>query len=226
MSLTHCQCRQRILASVCMTAKHMTGHSLAALSNLCAGNCVWHAARLMHTSSWSSALDWPGNQLAAGIHASSQACSNEWSCMLCYNTSCLAACFLVDRPQAPKLVTCESQMQIKTSNKFMKGMLAVLAAATVALGPVAMFNLYVVPYWINVVWLDIVTYLHHHGPHDEQERMPWYRGEVRSFPWLPAVLLLCSRCAICPHACAPGLPWALWPLVWGTAASVAGSLAA
>ena len=73
-----------------------------------------------------------------------------------------------------------SLLQIKTSNNFLKGALAILAAATVAVGPLAMFNLYVVPYWINVVWLDIVTYLHHHGPHDETERMPWYRGAVRS----------------------------------------------
>lgn len=41
------------------------------------------------------------------------------------------------------------------------------------------FNLYFVPYWANVVWLDIVTYLHHHGPSDPDEKIPWYRGEVR-----------------------------------------------
>lgn len=29
---------------------------------------------------------------------------------------------------------------------------------------------------INVVWLDVVTYLHHHG---YDEKVPWYRGEVR-----------------------------------------------
>ena len=60
----------------------------------------------------------------------------------------------------------------------MKGMLAVLAAATVALGPVAMFNLYFMPYWVGVVWLDVVTYLHHHGAEDPNEQVPWYRGEV------------------------------------------------
>ncbi|KAJ9520564.1 hypothetical protein QJQ45_007433 [Haematococcus lacustris] len=32
-----------------------------------------------------------------------------------------------------------------------------LAAATYTLGPLAIFNLYVIPYWINVVWLDVVT---------------------------------------------------------------------
>ncbi len=68
-------------------------------------------------------------------------------------------------------------LQIETSNKFLKGMWAVLAVSTLALGPLAMINLYAVPYWINVVWLDAVTYLHHHGPHDN-EPVPWYRGKV------------------------------------------------
>ena len=62
---------------------------------------------------------------------------------------------------------------------YLQGMLAVLAASTLWLGPVAMLKLYVLPYWINVVWLDVVTYLHHHGPSDASEKMPWYRGEVR-----------------------------------------------
>lgn len=61
-------------------------------------------------------------------------------------------------------------------------MWTVLAGFTVALGPLAMFNLYFMPYWINVMWLDAVTYLHHHGPEDQQQ-IPWYRGEVYSF-WL------------------------------------------
>ena len=69
-------------------------------------------------------------------------------------------------------------LQIRTTNAFLKGMLGILAVCTVALGPLAMFNLYFMPYWINVVWLDIVTYLHHHGPEDETEKVPWYRGEV------------------------------------------------
>ena len=72
-------------------------------------------------------------------------------------------------------------VQIKTSNAFMKGMLGILAAATLALGPVAMFNLYFMPYWVGVVWLDIVTYLHHHGSEDPQEQIPWYRGQVNPY---------------------------------------------
>ncbi|KAG2496135.1 hypothetical protein HYH03_005738 [Edaphochlamys debaryana] len=70
---------------------------------------------------------------------------------------------------------------VETTNAYMLGMLAVLAACTIKLGPLMMFNLYLIPYWINVVWLDIVTYLHHHGSHDENEKMPWYRGEQWSY---------------------------------------------
>ena len=69
--------------------------------------------------------------------------------------------------------------QVETSNRFMLGMVAVLAGFTLALGPLAMFNLYFMPYWINVMWLDAVTYLHHHGPEDDS-KIPWYRGEVCS----------------------------------------------
>lgn len=53
----------------------------------------------------------------------------------------------------------------------MIGMLGVLAACTYALGPWMMFKLYMVPYWINVVWLDVVTYLHHHGSSDPNEKV-------------------------------------------------------
>ena len=75
------------------------------------------------------------------------------------------------------------------------GMVALLAACTFALGPLAMFNLYFVPYWINVVWLDAVTYLHHHGPHGD-EAVPWYRGKVRFM--LPACVV-CTRLALLRH---------------------------
>ena len=62
----------------------------------------------------------------------------------------------------------------------MLGFLAVLAASTVALGPIAMFNMYFMPYWVFVLFLDVVTYLHHHGTDDKNEQVPWYRGEVCS----------------------------------------------
>lgn len=78
-------------------------------------------------------------------------------------------------------------------------MWTVLAGFTVALGPLAMFNLYFMPYWINVMWLDAVTYLHHHGPEDQQQ-IPWYRGEV---PILLACILASlytqSKSSICQN---------------------------
>eukprot|EP00199_Chlamydomonas_sp_CCMP681_P002454 CAMPEP_0119105700 /NCGR_PEP_ID=MMETSP1180-20130426/3595_1 /TAXON_ID=3052 ORGANISM="Chlamydomonas cf sp, Strain CCMP681" /NCGR_SAMPLE_ID=MMETSP1180 /ASSEMBLY_ACC=CAM_ASM_000741 /LENGTH=417 /DNA_ID=CAMNT_0007090825 /DNA_START=69 /DNA_END=1322 /DNA_ORIENTATION=+ len=82
---------------------------------------------------------------------------------------------------ACNLFTPQEKPLVETSNAFMLGMLAILAAGTVALGPAAMFGLYVVPYWVNVVWLDVVTYLHHHGSSDPAEKMPWYRGEEWSY---------------------------------------------
>lgn len=35
------------------------------------------------------------------------------------------------------------------------------SAATVKFGLPFMAKMYLVPYWINVMWLDLVTYLHH-----------------------------------------------------------------
>ncbi|CAK0784080.1 sn-2 acyl-lipid omega-3 desaturase (ferredoxin), chloroplastic [Coccomyxa viridis] len=79
------------------------------------------------------------------------------------------------------LFTPAEEPLVRTTNAFLKGMLGILVVCTIALGPLAMFNLYFMPYWINVVWLDIVTYLHHHGPEDETEKVPWYRGEEWSY---------------------------------------------
>lgn len=79
------------------------------------------------------------------------------------------------------LFTPGERNMVLTTNAFLIGMLGVLAATTFALGPLAVFNLYVVPYWTFVVWLDVVTYLHHHGSSDLEEKMPWYRGEEWSY---------------------------------------------
>jgi omega-3 fatty acid desaturase (delta-15 desaturase) len=40
---------------------------------------------------------------------------------------------------------------VLTTNAYLIGMLAVLAACTIKLGPLAVLGLYVIPYWINVV---------------------------------------------------------------------------
>ncbi len=60
---------------------------------------------------------------------------------------------------------------VLTSNAFMIGMCALLAAGVATLGPITMINLYFLPYWVFVAWLDVVTYLHHHGPSDPEEQV-------------------------------------------------------
>ncbi|EEC67563.1 hypothetical protein OsI_34905 [Oryza sativa Indica Group] len=54
-------------------------------------------------------------------------------------------------------------------------MISLLVALACVFGPVPVLMLYGVPYLVFVMWLDLVTYLHHHGHND----LPWYRGEVK-----------------------------------------------
>ncbi|KAK7321355.1 hypothetical protein VNO77_31921 [Canavalia gladiata] len=44
--------------------------------------------------------------------------------------------------------------------------------------PLLILKLYGIPYWIFIMWLDFVTYLHHHGYH---QKLPWYRGKEWSY---------------------------------------------
>lgn len=83
-------------------------------------------------------------------------------------------------PESPLFATSEAPL-IKTSNAFQMAWIGILAACTFALGPMAMLKLYVLPYWVFVMWLDAVTYLHHHGPSDPEEEVPWYRGSEWSY---------------------------------------------
>jgi omega-3 fatty acid desaturase (delta-15 desaturase) len=57
-------------------------------------------------------------------------------------------------------------------------MVAVLVYLSLVIGPAQMFILYGVPYLVFVMWLDFVTYLHHHG---HEQKLPWYRGKEWSF---------------------------------------------
>ncbi|KAJ0084390.1 hypothetical protein Patl1_31091 [Pistacia atlantica] len=58
-------------------------------------------------------------------------------------------------------------------------MVVLLAYLSFVVGPVQMLKIYGVPYLIFVMWVDFVTYLHHHG-HDEH-KLPWYRGKEWSY---------------------------------------------
>ena len=79
------------------------------------------------------------------------------------------------------LFVASERTMVQTSNFSLMAMMGVLAACTAALGPLMMLKLYVLPYWVGVAWLDMVTYLHHHGQDDEHADMPWYRGEEWSY---------------------------------------------
>ncbi|GMN23720.1 hypothetical protein TIFTF001_000235 [Ficus carica] len=57
-------------------------------------------------------------------------------------------------------------------------MAALLVYVSFLAGPVLVLQLYGIPYWVCVMWLDIVTYLHHHG---HEQKLPWYRGKEWSY---------------------------------------------
>ncbi|PWA73084.1 sn-2 acyl-lipid omega-3 desaturase (ferredoxin), chloroplastic [Artemisia annua] len=57
-------------------------------------------------------------------------------------------------------------------------MAALLVGLNFVVGPMQMLKLYGIPYWINVIWLDFVTYMHHHG---HEDKLPWYRGKEWSY---------------------------------------------
>ncbi|XP_072997239.1 omega-3 fatty acid desaturase, endoplasmic reticulum-like [Typha latifolia] len=56
-------------------------------------------------------------------------------------------------------------------------MVTLLLILAWTIGPLPVLKLYGVPYLVFVMWLDLVTYLHHHGRRD----LPWYRGEEWSY---------------------------------------------
>nr|AAM77643.2 chloroplast omega-3 desaturase [Prunus persica] len=67
---------------------------------------------------------------------------------------------------------------IITSTACWTAMAGLLVGLSFVMGPVQMLKLYGVPYWLFVMWLDLVTYLHHHG---HEDKLPWYRGKEWSY---------------------------------------------
>ncbi|XP_009622725.1 omega-3 fatty acid desaturase, endoplasmic reticulum-like isoform X3 [Nicotiana tomentosiformis] len=57
-------------------------------------------------------------------------------------------------------------------------MVAFLYYLYTLIGSLQLFKLYGIPYMIFVMWLDFVTYLHHHG---HEQNLPWYRGKEWSY---------------------------------------------
>nr|QBQ82061.1 omega-3 fatty acid desaturase [Paeonia ludlowii] len=72
------------------------------------------------------------------------------------------------------LFTPAERMDVIISTSCWSVMVALLAYLNIVVGPVPMLKIYGVPYMIFVMWLDFVTYLHHHG---YDSKVPWYRGE-------------------------------------------------
>lgn len=64
--------------------------------------------------------------------------------------------------------------EVITSTACWFAMVAILADVVFHKGFLWTFKLYFIPYIVNVVWLDFVTYLHHHG---YEKKIPWYRGQ-------------------------------------------------
>lgn len=83
-------------------------------------------------------------------------------------------------PSTDLFVPAERSM-ILTSNACMLAMVGVLAAVGATLGPLMLLKMYFLPYLVGIAWLDMVTYLHHHGPDEQHADMPWYRGAEWSY---------------------------------------------
>ncbi|XP_077213571.1 omega-3 fatty acid desaturase, chloroplastic-like [Tasmannia lanceolata] len=65
-----------------------------------------------------------------------------------------------------------------TSTLCWAAMVVLLVILSCVIGPIQMLKIYCVPYWVYVMWLDAVTYLHHHG---YEQKLPWYRGKEWSY---------------------------------------------
>lgn len=79
-------------------------------------------------------------------------------------------------PNCDLYKTDRERRQVMESNAWLLAWGGVLAALTAKFGIGLMLKAYFIPYVFFVVWLDAVTYLHHHGPEEEDPRVPWYRG--------------------------------------------------
>ncbi|TQD73069.1 hypothetical protein C1H46_041396 [Malus baccata] len=72
----------------------------------------------------------------------------------------------------------KERKDVITSSVCWTAMAALLVGLSFVMGPVQVLKLYGIPYWVFVMWLDLVTYLHHHG---HEDKLPWYRGKEWSY---------------------------------------------
>eukprot|EP00752_Nemacystus_decipiens_P017567 g15742.t1 len=78
-------------------------------------------------------------------------------------------------PKSP-LFNKSERNDVLTSTACYAAMAALLVAGCFKFGFLFMAKMYIVPYWINVMWLDVVTFLHH-----TDKEVPWYRGSAWSY---------------------------------------------
>ncbi|MEO0407842.1 MAG: fatty acid desaturase [Cyanobacteria bacterium P01_A01_bin.135] len=78
-------------------------------------------------------------------------------------------------PDSPLFKPSE-KWDVLTSTACLIAMVGLLAWFTAAFGWVALVTYYVMPYLVFVMWLDLVTFLHH-----SEADIPWYRGKGWTF---------------------------------------------
>ncbi|CAO2825685.1 unnamed protein product [Amaranthus hypochondriacus] len=76
------------------------------------------------------------------------------------------------------LFTPNAKKDIITSTICWSAMAFFLVGLAFIIGPIQFLKIYGVPYMIFIMWLDFVTYLHHHG---HSQKLPWYRDEEWSY---------------------------------------------
>jgi omega-3 fatty acid desaturase (delta-15 desaturase) len=84
-------------------------------------------------------------------------------------------------PDSPLFTTPEEKKQTVRSSAAVLAMVVTLIASCFAVGLKAVLMYYGLPWLVFTVWLDAVTYLHHHGPEGDGEPVPWYRDDEWSY---------------------------------------------
>ncbi|KAG6475717.1 hypothetical protein ZIOFF_064946 [Zingiber officinale] len=72
----------------------------------------------------------------------------------------------------------KDELDVVVSTTCWSAMVSLLVCLSWVYGPLPVLKLYGLPYLVFVMWLDLVTYLHHHG---HSEKLPWYRGNEWSY---------------------------------------------
>nr|QFR98376.1 FAD3-4 [Arachis hypogaea] len=77
-----------------------------------------------------------------------------------------------------KLFSPNERKDVMISTMCWVAMFSLLLFLSFIVTPLSILKLYGIPYLIFIMWLDFVTYLHHHG---YKQKLPWYRGKEWSY---------------------------------------------